>query len=193
MQQALIVRSISSLLAIAFISLLQTACFNSSFTPSLPVSAPITEGTSVVEISDGNIADGITPTELSVWIKDSAGYPAEGVLPTISTDANDIVLIPCNTTDANGLSRCKIYTTSAGRKSFIISSPFRTMTLDINFLAPKPLHGSFGVVTGSTIQKIPAGNKVISASGIIESSINQKDTAGRDRLHSSHLSTIVND
>ncbi|WP_413558358.1 Ig-like domain-containing protein [Bdellovibrio sp. HCB209] len=173
--------------------LFQAGCFNSSFQPSLTTPIPTNDGTSVIEISEGNIADGITPTELSVWIKSAAGIPAEGVLPTISTSATNIVVVPCNVTDSNGLSRCKVYSTSAGKKSFTITSPFSSITLEIDFLRPKALHGSFAVVSGSTYQSVPAGNKVISASGIVESNINQKDNAGIDRLHSSHLSTIINE
>jgi hypothetical protein len=170
--------------------LLQTACFNSPFNPSDRVDIPIEK--SKVEISADNVADGITPAQISMWLRTAKGTPIVGAQSNITASGTGAVIVPCTISDHVGFTRCKLYSTSAGKMIISVSGPV-TLNFEIDFAVPKKIQGSFGVVVGSSMAITNSGNKIIATSGIVEAPINQKDTAGRDRLHSSLLSTIIND
>ncbi|KYG65533.1 hypothetical protein AZI86_00185 [Bdellovibrio bacteriovorus] len=188
-----------SVMLMTLVTLSILGCSNSSFdafiAPEVPetinAEAPSADMTEI-NISNDNVADGITPALVNLRIRSATGNPVEGVTMGISVSGPDNVVVPCTTSNKQGQSRCMIYTTRAGLKSLKLTGAF-SLVSSVMFIAPKPLRSNFAFVSTAVDMRLPSGRRVIATSGITESDFIQKDSQGTLRLRSSVLSSIIND
>jgi hypothetical protein len=187
---------------VVLILVLSTAisCTNSSFAPFVdPISPPDQAASELpsaemteITVTDGNVADGITPAQVSLRIRSANGNPIEGVTMSLWASGSDNVLVPCTASDSLGQSRCLLYTTKAEVKNLKLSGPI-SLASWVAFAAPKPLRSNFSFVSSAMDMKLPSGRRVISTSGIVEGPFVKKDSQGVIRLRSSVLSSVIND
>lgn len=173
------------------------SCTNSSFDAYLPpvetVAAEVPDpNMTEIEITDDNVADGITPATVNLRFRSAAGNPVAGIDMSLWASGSDNVVVPCTTSDANGRSRCLLYTTRAEVKSLRLTGAF-TMTSSIAFTAPKPLRSNFSFVSAAGDARLPSGHRLVSTAGIVEGPFRQKDSLGHVRLRSSVLSSIIDE
>lgn len=192
-------QALVSLMLVTLVAMSLLGCSNSSFDAFLEPDPPETINAELpspemteIEISNDNVADGITPALVNLRIRSANGNPVEGVTMEISVSGSDNVVVPCTASDKKGQSRCMVYTTQAGLKSLKLTGVF-SMTSSVMFMAPKPLRSNFAFVSTAVDMRLPSGRRVIATSGITESDFIQKDVHGMVRLRSSVLSSIIND
>jgi Bacterial Ig-like domain (group 1) len=183
-------KKISGLFAMG---LLLAGCGRSSFlngqplapknlTPSLKVSN--------VQISPYNVADGISAAEVTITLKNDQGDPIQGATTQLSVSGGDNVIVPCTASDANGISRCRVYSTRAEIKTFSFAGALLAAK-DVEFLATRPQRAAFSFVGSASVQTLPGGQKIISSSGLVEGPITMKDSNGVVRVYTSLYGAIL--
>jgi len=188
------VKVISAMSLYALCALL--SCTNSSFDaylqPALDVvDAPSSEA-SEIEISDDSVADGVTPALVTLTLRTAKRIPVVGMTPAIAVTGTQNIVVPCTASDADGRSRCWVYSTRAELKWVSIVGPI-SMTKEVTFARSAPLKSNFAFVSSASDARAVSGHRVISTSGISESDTVQKDAGGKVRLRSSVLSSVIND
>jgi hypothetical protein len=88
------------------------------FTPGLPSAA-----TSTIVVTDPNLADGATPAEVTITIRDALGNAVPGVTPTFAVSGTANTLGACAATDSAGQAVCEITSTKAEGKTVSLLTP----------------------------------------------------------------------
>ena len=187
---------INPLLVAIAISFSVGACGRAGF--NVPTSGKAllpSETMSKIEISKDNIADGITPAIVTITVHNSKGTPIEGVVMTLWVSGSDNVIIPCGTSDAQGVSRCKIYSTKAEHKMVraMGTTSSVVLALETDFKSPRPTMSSFAIVSAASIDNDTFTNRMITTLGMNESDAAQYDSNGVLRVHSTIQGAVLND
>lgn len=176
--------------------LIFVSCKNASFDAALDFPETsmdeMSPDKSEITVSNDNVADGVTPAQVTIIARSYRGSPIAGMKMSIAASGSANVIVPCTTTDTSGLSRCWLYTTRAEIKTIQILGAV-TKKIDVVFQSPRPLRSNFAFVSSGGDLKLPSGHRVISTSGSIESDFIQKDTQGAVRLRSTVLSSVIPD
>lgn len=187
-----------SWLFLAFASCALMACHNSAFDSAMSVVEPIMDPhmpsaeKTEISISDDNFADGVTPALVQVKLKSGMGAPVVGANIGIEVSGTNNVVVPCTSSDQQGLSKCWVYTTKAEIKRIRITGAINK-TADLSFQPPLPLRNNFAFVSAATDQKLPSGHRIISTAGIVEAPTRLKDVNGVVRVRTSVLGSIINE
>ncbi|MEN0058045.1 MAG: Ig-like domain-containing protein [Bdellovibrio sp.] len=172
--------------------LLLGACSQSEF---LPIASKILSdepdaARCNMDISTPNIADGITPTMVTLNIRDKRGNPLAGIKLTLNVSGSNNVIVPCSSSNEDGISHCKVLSTTAERKTFRTEGAVE-LTAQVLFQAPPPTRMLFSVVSSGSVQYTNDGHKIMVSNGVIETPTEMKDNNGAVRLRSSHWGTMV--
>ncbi len=175
-------------------SLVLTACGQASFDPFRPMATDMSPSPSMssMEISPDNIADGITPATVTIKIQTSNGQPLAGTKMNLEVTGSNNVIVPCTATDANGIARCRIYSTKSESKTARAVGPIH-LTAETMFKAPRPSRSAVAFVSAGSVETLPTGQKIKVTAGIMESDSATRDVNGTLRVHSSILGSIVSD
>lgn len=175
-----------------FALLILSACDKSSFRATrFDIS---TDGPSAVmsrlTVLPENVADGLTPAEIKIEIKNKTGVAISGAKMTLSVTGSQNVLVPCSVSDVTGTSHCRVYSTKAEQKWVTVTGKI-TLTQVTVFLQPKPNRNAFAFVSAGDVYKLPSGHKITATAGINETPTKMKDSTGTVRLHSSVLGAVL--
>lgn len=186
--------SVITLATLTSMCLLISACGRSSFNPEMPgtLSDDPSEVMSTLTVTDDNVADGMTPANVTLKVLTGKGHPVVGVRMELAVTGSENVIVPCTTTDENGTATCKIYSTKAEEKKISASGKF-VLWGDTTFKAPQPMRSAFAFVSSGDVAVLPSRHKIIATSGISETNTVLKDGQGTMRIQSSVLSSIVSD
>jgi|GEM_PF-5108255 Bacterial Ig-like domain (group 1). len=176
-----------------FAVLALTACGKASFDPFMSglEDNPSLEH-SRMNVTANNVADGMTPAQVTLEIRSASDIPLAGVNMTLTVTGDNNVIVPCTTTDANGLSSCKIYSTKAEQKSITAWGSINLKS-DTQFTRPRFSRTMLSFVGGASMQKLASGHKIFTTTGIVETPAAQKDSNGVLRLYSSVLGSVIGD
>ncbi len=135
-------------------------------------------------VSHPNVADGITPADVTLEIKSEKNEPIEGLSMELQATGTQNVMVPCTKTNASGISRCKLYSTKAEWKTVMTMGVIQ-LSKATEFIVPSPSRSSSAFVSSGNAQNLPSGHKIITSSGIMETPAIGKDVASKVRVHSS--------
>lgn len=169
-----------------------TACGNASFDPYVGGIEVASSAMSSIAVSQNNIADGITPANVTVQLKTASGSAVANANLNLWVSGSNNVIVPCGKTDEKGMARCRFYTTTAESKTVRASGDV-TLWADTNFMAPKPSRSAVAIVSSGAVITLPSGHKIISTTGISETPARQRDSYQVVRLHSSIHGSIISD
>ncbi len=99
------------------------------FTPG-----PVSALTSTIVATDPNLADGSTPAEVTITLRDAFGNAISGLTPTYSVSGTSNTLGDCTATDSAGEAVCEVTSTKAEGKTFSLLTPVAVTgnTVDFN-------------------------------------------------------------
>lgn len=173
--------------ATLLLSLLLIGCGRSSFLngqPAAPKNTTPSLKVSDVQISQGNVADGVTPAEVTVTLKNDQGEPIVGAPMTLTVSGSDNVVVPCTNTDVHGIARCRVYSTKAETKTFTFNGSMFAVK-DVDFFTQRPQRAAFSFVGSAAVDQLPSGHKIISSSGLVEGPVTMRDSNGVIRVYTS--------
>ena len=178
---------------IAVLGLTIAACGRSSFLngqPTAPRSTTPSQKVSNVQISQNNVADGVTAAEVTVTLKNDQGEPIVNAPMILTVSGSDNVVVPCTNTDANGISRCRVYSTRAETKTFTFTGSM-SIVKDVDFFTTRPQRAAFSFVGSAAVDVLPSGHKIISSSGLVEGPVTMRDSNGVVRVYTSIHGAIL--
>ena len=180
-------------LAVLAMTVSTVACSRSSFDNGIPKAGNVpSQLKSSMSISTPNYADGSSPAEVTINVMNADGDPVWGVKLRLESTGVDNTIVPCTTSDENGISRCRIYTTRAEWKDLRALGPIELEGGTV-FQPIRPQMNSLAVVTSGESVVLPGGQRVISTSGIVEHDVQLADAGGIRRVRTGILGAIIND
>lgn len=168
------------------LSVATSGCLRASFAPGIPTTTDMKPSalTSKMTVSEPNVADGITAADITLEIRSAGNVPISGALMNIQSTGSQNVVVPCSASNANGISRCKLYSTKAEWKTVVAVGSIQ-LSKSTEFVAPSPSLSLFQFVSSGNAQVLPTGHKITSTSGIIEAPTVGLDIHGKRRVHTS--------
>ena len=187
------IKAVTSHHVFIFAILALTACGKASFDPYMSgLNDNPSLANSKMVITANNVADGMTPAQVTLEIRSASDVPLEGVKMTLTVTGDNNVIVPCTVTDANGLSSCKVYSTKAEQKSITAWGAIN-LSEDTQFTRPRFSRSMLSFVGGASMQKLSSGHKIFTTTGVVETPAAQKDSNGVLRLYSSVLGSVIGD
>lgn len=169
------------------------ACSQSSFDAEMansPLEDVPSAAMSKVIISSPNVADGMSPAEVRLLLRNARGAAIRGLKLKLRVSGSENVVVPCSESDHNGNSSCKIYSTLAEAKVVSLDG-FSELKAPAVFDKVKPFRSSVGITSSGSTERLTTGHRITSASGIATSPIAQRDNASNIRLQSSILGAAL--
>lgn len=74
---------------------------------------------STLVVTSDNVADGLTPAQVTLLIRTASGEPVQGARMALLVSGSQNVVIPCGLTDHRGFSQCRIFSTKAEQKTIV--------------------------------------------------------------------------
>ncbi len=180
-------------LTVLMISFGSVACSQSAFDNGIPKAGMVPSATkSWMKVSAPNYADGSSPAEITIGVMNADGDPVPGVAMELSASGVNNTIIPCTTSDANGLSRCRLYSTRAEFKE-VTALGLIKLKKDVEFEPLRPQMNSMAVVTSGDSVFLPGGQRVVSSSGIVEHDVMMMDAGGVRRVRTGILGPVLVD
>ena len=177
-------------LATLLISFMVMGCSQSEFASEMAALNEMDGAMSTMSVNSPIVADGISEARVILKLMNKLGKPVVGIAPTITVSGRNNVIVPCCPSDKDGVSVCRFMSTSAEDKEFVINDK-ASLSSWVKFTPAAPTTSLFGFVSAGDVQRAPSGHKFVTAVGIAESSIEQRDSNGDIRLRNSHLGTII--
>lgn len=184
-------------LTLITIATIIVGCNKAVFDPLLPTSptAKINDATpslkySKLQVSSPNMADGVNPANVTIILKTENNEPIVGYKISIKVSGSQNTIVPCTETNEDGKSVCWIYSSKAEEKEVRTVGAIELVE-DTTFLPPAPIRSTFAIVSSGSFITMPTGQRIISASGIMESNIRLADSNGVIRVKTSILSSIT--
>lgn len=189
-------RVLANTLILLVVATASTACTKSAFDPGIPddpaLDMPSTQD-SHMAISEGNVADGITPATITLTLRNFRKMPLVGKKLTLQVyGGSGNVIVPCTASNAQGIARCWLYSTGHGWKR-VRAHGVVDLSGDTEFIAVRPFRSAFAVVTSGDVDRTSYGHKMVSTSGISELEAVQKDANQKMRAFTSVQGSIIGD
>lgn len=146
---------------------------------------------SVITVSSPLVADGVTPAEITIEIKNWYGTVLPGITVNLTVTGSANTVVPCTPSNSSGISRCKIYTTKSETKLVSIWGPM-TLSKSLFFDVHQIQQNVFDVVSSSGDETHMTGYRVVSNAGITETAAVVRDSSGARRVHSSIQGLVFN-
>lgn len=119
---------------------------------------------SKVMVSSPSLSDGVTPTEVSVQLYDELGKPVANRAVDVQVTGNHNAWVPCTKTNAQGIARCKLYSTVAENKNIILLTPV-SIIKTVTFVEPKHTQLLSDIVPATTFELQSQNQQLIANAG----------------------------
>lgn len=193
-----LIHKIAVLVVVAMASV-QVACSRSSFDAGMatepktavPDSTSISGSKSTISVSTDQVADGSSPAEVTLTLRTYGNEPVVGVQMGLEVSGSNNVIIPCSTSDDQGQSRCRIYSTTAETKTVKAVGEI-TLQANTRFTEAMASSSAFQIVSSSGDDEVqPSGPRLVATAGIVESDAQLRDQFGNVRVYSSILGSVL--
>ncbi len=145
------------------------------------------ENVATIEVDGVQVADGVTPSTINIWLKNFKGEPLIDREVEIEVSGRGNTLIPCTKTDLNGRAQCWLVTTFAENK--IVSLKGTDKTVAALFNTPKENRDGATFVAAGDSQVTLTGASFTTAVDLIGPFENQ--TTNQDfNVRTTHLSQL---
>lgn len=181
-----------SVLLLIGVSLSIAACSQATFDSemaAMPVSDDIAWDKTTVTTSQTAPADGITPIEINLRIRNKWGKSLEGKRPHFTVSGSHNVLVPCTVSDQLGASRCRVYSTHPEKKDVFFDG--LNIVEIIQFIKIPPTKSSTAIVSSGGRLRLPSGHIFLTSAGVVESPIRLEDAGQIQRARTSIIGTII--
>lgn len=183
---------------VTILSCLELACSRAAFDAVVPEkaaepqidSSAVSLEDSTIYVAPDQIADGATPAEVQLTLRNRRREPLAGILMAIQVSGSGNVMNSCTTSDQNGRSRCRVFSTVAELKE-IRAVGSVVLTAQAIFIAPAPTSSAFGIVSSSGSDTLPNTTRLVAMTGVSESNAALRDSYGYVRVFSSILGSVV--
>lgn len=187
-----------AVLVVVAVASIQVACSRSSFDAGMakdpkvvPDSRAISSSKSTISVTTDQYADGSSPAEVTITLRTGESEPVVGLQMALEVTGSNNVVTTCSLSDEHGVSRCRIYSTTAETKTVKAVGEI-VLVSNTRFLDQLPSSSAFQVVSSAGDDEVsPSGPRLVATAGIIESDAQLRDSSGNVIVYSSILGSVL--
>lgn len=150
------------------------------------------EFNSSLEVTDNNVADGITAAVVTIKVMDVKKSPVSNMEVQISVSGSENVITPCPKSDSNGLSRCQIYSTRSEKKMVKLAGKLN-FAVETMFSPPRAEKSGAAIVSAGISETVSSGHRMIVTAGVPETPAQLLDNSNVQRAQTSIQAVLVSE
>ncbi len=187
-----------AVLVVVAVASIQVACSRSSFDAGMakepkvvPDSNSISASKSTIAVTTDQFADGASAAEVTITLRTGESEPVVGLQMSLEVSGSNNVVTSCSVSDSHGVSRCRIYSTTAETKTVKAVGEI-VLVANTRFIEQLSSSSAFQVVSSSVDDEVsPSGPRLVATAGIIESDAQLRDQNGNVIVYSLILGSVL--